>query len=105
MPLSDVAPGLLEPAEGTTFCEWKGRASYFDLRVGDRVSPEAAWYYPAPKAEFEVLRDHVAFYASRVDEAWIGDERVTPQPGAFYGGWITPEIVGPFKGEPGSHGW
>ncbi len=64
-----------------------------------------AWYYPKPKEGFEQLLDHLAFYPRRVDAAYLDDEQVTPQPGAYYGGWITQEIEGPFKGEPGSEGW
>jgi uncharacterized protein (DUF427 family) len=105
VPRADIRMELLEPVEGTTFCEWKGRAHYFNLRVNDKVSLEAAWTYPSVNDEYAELADHVAFYASRVDEAYLDDERVTPQPGSFYGGWVTPEIVGPFKGEPGSRGW
>ncbi len=105
VPRGDVRMEFLEPVDGTTFCEWKGRAHYFNLRVNGRLSPEAAWTYPSVNPSYAALADHIAFYASRVDEAYLGDERVTPQPGAFYGGWITSEIVGPFKGEPGSHGW
>ena len=74
-------------------------------RAGDRTIENVAWSYPDPKPGFEAIRDHLAFYGGRVDEAWVGDERATPQPGRFYGGWVTSRIVGPIKGEPGSHGW
>ena len=105
LPTGDVRMDLLTPSENRSHCEWKGGASYYDLTVGDRVSRNAAWYYPEPKRDFQTLLDHVAFYAGRVDEAYLGDERVTPQPGDFYGGWITSDIVGPFKGEAGTGGW
>jgi uncharacterized protein (DUF427 family) len=105
VPLEDVRDGALRPAKGTTECEWKGTASYFDGISGHRVRPRAAWLYPEPKPGYERLRDHVAFYAGRVDACYLDDERVTPQPGSFYGGWITAEIEGPFKGEPGTEGW
>jgi uncharacterized protein (DUF427 family) len=105
VPLEDVRDGALRPAKGTTECEWKGTASYLDAINGDRVRPRAAWLYPEPKPGYERLRDHVAFYAGRVDACYLDDERVTPQPGSFYGGWITAEIEGPFKGEPGTEGW
>jgi len=105
LPPEDVRTDLLRPAKGTTFCEWKGTASYFDLVAGARVRPRAAWAYPDPHAAFAQIRDWVAFYAGRVDAAYLGDERVVPQPGGFYGGWITAELDGPFKGEPGSEGW
>ena len=105
LPREDVRADALRPAKGTTECEWKGTASYFDAIVGQRVRPRAAWTYPNPKPDFESLRDHIAFYAGRVDGAYLDDERVEPQPGDFYGGWITAEIQGPIKGEPGSEGW
>lgn len=88
-----------------TFCEFKGEASYWTLTVGDRTSPNAAWSYARPNKGFEAIRDHLAFYASRVDECYVGDERVQAQEGDFYGGWITSKIVGPFKGGPGTRGW
>ena len=105
LPREDVRVDALRPAKGTTECEWKGTASYLDAVVGPRVRPRAAWTYPDPKPAFEVLRHHIAFYAGRVDAAYLDDERVEPQPGDFYGGWITAEIQGPIKGEPGSEGW
>jgi uncharacterized protein (DUF427 family) len=105
VPLKDVRDGALRTAKGTTECEWKGTASYFDAISGDRVRPRAAWHYPEPRPGYEQLRDHVAFYAGRVDACYLDDERVAPQPGNFYGGWITAEIEGPFKGEPGTEGW
>jgi uncharacterized protein (DUF427 family) len=105
LPQEDVRAEVLRPAKGTTECEWKGTASYFDAISGGKIRPRAAWTYRDPKPGYEQLRDWIAFYAGRVDAAYLGDERVTPQPGDFYGGWITAEIEGPFKGEPGSEGW
>ncbi len=105
LPPEDVRRDLLEPFEHRTLCEWKGLATYWSLRVGERVAREAAWSYPDPDPAYAALRDHFAFHAGRVDACRVGGERVTPQPGAFYGGWITPELVGPFKGEAGSEGW
>jgi uncharacterized protein (DUF427 family) len=105
LPPGDVRFELLTPANRRTFCEWKGTANYFDLRAGGRLAGAAAWSYPQPAAGYEAIRDHVAFYAGRVDAAYVDGERVTPQPGGFYGGWITSDVVGPFKGEPGSEGW
>jgi uncharacterized protein (DUF427 family) len=104
-PPDDVLPGVLERAPGSSFCEWKGRAHYFTARSGERIATEAAWAYATPSAAFAPLRHHVAFYAGRMDACFVDDELVVPQPGGFYGGWITPELVGPFKGEPGSEGW
>jgi uncharacterized protein (DUF427 family) len=106
IPPDDVREELLRPnLERRTVCEWKGDASYFDLVAGDRVSPAAAWTYVNPKPGYEAITGYLAFYASRVDAAWVDDERVTPQPGRFYGGWITSDVVGPFKGEPGTGNW
>jgi len=101
----DIRFEFVEPAAGSSFCEWKGRARYWSVRVGDRVAPRVAWSYPQPTPAFAGLRDHLAFYASPMDACWVGEERVRPQPGGFYGGWITADLAGPFKGEPGSNGW
>jgi hypothetical protein len=86
-------------------CEWKGSASYVDLRVGDRVVRDVAWFYPRPTTAFAPIRDALAFYASRVEACYVGGERVQAQEGDFYGGWITSRIAGPFKGAPGTRGW
>lgn len=106
VPLDDVAPDALTPSGGgTTFCEWKGIASYYDFSAGGRRSERVAWTYHDPSPGFEELRDAIAFYPGRVDACFVDDERVVPQPGDFYGGWITSDVVGPFKGEPGTAGW
>ena len=105
LPRDDVAAGVLEPSAKRTFCEYKGEASYWHLRVGDELLRDAAWSYQEPTAGFAAIAGAVAFYASRVDECTVDGERVTPQPGDFYGGWITADIVGPFKGEPGTSDW
>jgi uncharacterized protein (DUF427 family) len=107
IPADDVLPGVLRVARDatTTWCEWKGRASYLDVVIGDRVARRAAWTYPNPRPAYEVIAGYVSFYPGRVDACYIGSERVRPQAGGFYGGWITHAIVGPFKGEPGSEGW
>jgi uncharacterized protein (DUF427 family) len=105
IPPADIAPGCLEPAQGGSFCEWKGMAVYHDVVGSGRSAHRAAWSYPDPAGPYEALRDHVAFYPAPMDACFIGDDRVTPQPGGFYGGWITPRVVGPFKGEPGTMGW
>lgn len=104
IPSEDIALEHLRPAGGHTWCEWKGRASYYDIVVGDEVSERAAWLYPKPKAAFEAIEGFVAFFGGRA-ECFVGGERVEPQPGRFYGGWITSEIVGPFKGESATLGW
>jgi len=95
----------LEPAPGSSFCEWKGEASYWNIRAGDRVAERVAWSYLDPAPAFEAIRDHLAVYAGAMDRCFVGDEAVTPQPGGFYGGWITRDLKGPFKGEPGTMGW
>ncbi len=105
IPVADVRREALVPVSGSSFCEWKGAARYWDVRVGDRVGERAAWGYPSPDPAYEALRDHVGFYAGRVDGCWVGNDRVVPQPGGFYAGWITPGLLGPFKGEPGTEGW
>ena len=108
IPPDDVRMGRLEPSPHTSVCEWKGVAAYWSYggpgRGGRRIE-NVAWSYPSPSPGYEAIRDHLAFYAGRVDEAWVGDERATPQPGHFYGGWVTSRIVGPIKGGPGSFGW
>lgn len=104
LPVSAFAPGSLVPAEGTTYCEWKGHASYFDV-VGGRTAPRAAWHYPDPVPAFASLRDHVALYPAAMDEITVDGEVVSAQPGDFYGGWITSKVTGPFKGAPGTLGW
>ncbi|MDQ3177667.1 MAG: DUF427 domain-containing protein [Actinomycetota bacterium] len=105
LPVADFVDGVLRPAGGSSFCEWKWMASYFDVVVGDHVAARAAWGYPSPTAGWAVLLDHVAVYAAAMDRCTVGDDEVEPQPGGFYGGWVTPRVVGPFKGVPGSHGW
>ena len=94
-----------EDTRVNTYCEWKGTASYVHARAGGKHANRVAWHYPEPKPGFEQLTGHYAFYPRRVDAAYLDDEEVVPQPGAYYGGWITAEIEGPFKGEPGSEGW
>ena len=105
VPPADLRTDLLVPTDHHSVCEWKGEASYHSIVLPDRTIPNAAWSYPRPMAGFEAIRDHCAFYAWLVDEAWVGDELATPQPGRFYGGWVTSKVVGPFKGGPGTFGW
>lgn len=105
LPEADFAPGALVPVEGSSYCEWKGLARYFDLRSGGAVATRAAWGYPEPSAGFTALRGHVALYPGRVEQVTVDGERVRPQAGDFYGGWVTDRVVGPFKGGPGSWGW
>jgi uncharacterized protein (DUF427 family) len=105
IPLDDVRGEYLLRTPRLSFCEFKGGASYWTLRVGERVSENAGWSYADPMPGYEALKDHIAFYASRVDACYVDDEQAVPQEGDFYGGWITSEIVGPFKGGPGTWGW
>jgi uncharacterized protein (DUF427 family) len=111
IPPDDVRTELLEASPGSSFCEWKGAASYWSVEIASpgpdgaiERRPQAAWSYPAPMQAFESIRDYFSFYPARVD-CFVDDERVRAQPGGFYGGCITSEIVGPVKGEPGTSGW
>lgn len=105
IPRADVAAGMLRRADGSSLCEWKGAAAYWDVVVDGQVLPRVGWSYAAPTAPFALLRDHVAFYAAPFDRCTVDGETVVPQPGGFYGGWITSRVAGPFKGGPGSMGW
>jgi uncharacterized protein (DUF427 family) len=104
LPLEDVDQTFLQAAGGGSYCEWKGAAAYWNLVDGDQRLDRVAWSYPAPLPAAEVLIDRIAFYARGL-ECTVGDAPVTPQPGGFYGGWVTPELCGPFKGEAGSNHW
>ena len=105
VPREAVASGVLQPGSGGSFCEWKGMATYWDAVVDGRRVPAIGWSYEQPTPGYEILRGAVAFYPGKVDRALVDGEPVRPQPGAFYGGWITDEVTGPFKGEPGTLGW
>jgi uncharacterized protein (DUF427 family) len=105
IPPEDIKQEYLQPTARTSFCEWKGGARYYTVRVGDRTAENAAWYYPDPTPGFQPIRGYVAFYPALMDACLVDGARAAPQPGGFYGGWITPDVAGPFKGEPGSWGW
>ena len=105
IPAEDFVAGALVAAPGTSFCEWKGQAVYFDVVGGGQRCSKAAWGYPDPSALALPLQNHVAVYAAPMDRCVVGGEAVTPQPGGFYGGWVTSWVAGPFKGVPGSWGW
>ena len=105
LPRDSFETASLRPAFGHSFCEWKGVASYLDVVGGDRVAERAGWYYPTPSSAFASLVDHVALYPGMMDDCFVDGERVEPQPGGFYGGWVTSRVAGPFKGIPGSQGW
>lgn len=95
----------LTPARGSSLCEWKGRAVYWDVVAEQVVAARAAWSYPDPTDRFAALRDHVAVYPGLMEACHVGGIAVTPQPGDFYGGWVTPNLAGIVKGGPGTLGW
>ena len=104
LPSADVRMELATQTARRSFCEWKGEAVYFTFRKGQTILPEIAWSYPAPSASFAALAGHLAFYLDPL-VGLVDEERARPQPGHFYGGWVTSRIAGPFKGDPGSAGW
>lgn len=104
LPPEHVDTELLRPSPGGSFCEWKGPAQYWDVMTAEATVPEASWSYPRPFPEFDPVKGYYSFYPGKV-ECYVDGERVSPQPGGFYGGWVTSEIVGPFKGNPGSSSW
>jgi len=104
IPPDDVMAALIA-VRGTTFCEWKGRAAYFDVQSGDKMAARAAWSYSSPTGHFKALTGYLSFYASAMDACFVGEERVIPQPGGFYGGWVTANLQGRIKGAPGTEHW
>ncbi|MDJ0714784.1 MAG: DUF427 domain-containing protein [Prochloraceae cyanobacterium] len=105
IPPEDIKMEYLKPTQMSSFCEWKGAASYYTVVVGDKQVANAGWYYPQPTPSFAAIVNYVAFYPSKMDACYVNEEQVKSQPGDFYGGWITDNIVGPFKGGAGSWGW
>jgi uncharacterized protein (DUF427 family) len=105
LPPHDVVAGCLRRTVGSSLCEWKGVAHYFDVTGGGRTAPAAAWGYDHPSPRFAAIAGYVAFYPAPMDACDVDDERVEPQPGGFYGGWITAGLRGPFKGAPGTQRW
>ncbi|HEY4947041.1 MAG TPA: DUF427 domain-containing protein [Acidimicrobiales bacterium] len=105
LPPGDVLAGCLTRTRHRSSCEWKGVAHYFDVRAGGSVARDAAWGYDHPTAAFADITGHVAFYPGPMDACLVDEEVVEPQPGGFYGGWITSDVVGPYKGGPGTQGW
>lgn len=105
IPPDDIHQEYLTLTAKATWCEWKGRASYYTVTVGDKQATNAAWFYSNPSSGFTAIEDHVAVYPHLMDACYVDGELVQPQAGGFYGGWITSDIVGPFKGEPGTVGW
>jgi uncharacterized protein (DUF427 family) len=99
-------PGVLRRGSARgSLCEWKGRAIYWTIAVAGEQAVDCAWSYPDPTPAFADLADCIAVYAGSMQRCTVGGETVTPQPGAFYGGWITPDLIGPFKGGPGTMHW
>ena len=105
LPADAFEEGVLRPADGSSWCEWKGAASYFDLVAGDVVAARAGWTYPDPTSAFVEIAGAIAVMPGRVERCLVDGEVVRPQPGDFYGGWVTNNVIGPFKGEPGTMGW
>jgi len=105
LPPADIRMEYLLPSDRSSFCEWKGRAAYYHIAVGEHKALNAAWYYPSPVERYATLKDYVAFYAQMMEACYVDGELARPQPGGFYGGWVTSDIVGPFKGGPGTQGW
>lgn len=105
IPLDAFKEGVLIPISGTSFCEWKGKANYYDIRVGEETASKCAWGYLNPNKTYPQLKNTISVYAHLMDACFVNDEKVQAQEGDFYGGWITTDIVGPFKGAPGTWGW
>lgn len=105
LPPGDVLSGTLTPTGRRSFCEFKGWAAYSSVAAGGRIEPDAAWAYPDPSPGYEAMAGYVAFYAGRMDACLVDGELAVPQPGGFYGGWVTSKVAGPFKGVPGSASW
>lgn len=105
LPPEDIQMQYLVSSPGQSFCEWKGTAKYYSIVFPEQQIPNCAWYYPNPTPAFTAIKDYIAFYPSLMDACYVDGEKVTPQPGGFYGGWITKNIVGPFKGGPGTWGY
>ncbi|MGB0564012.1 MAG: DUF427 domain-containing protein [Spirulinaceae cyanobacterium] len=105
IPIADVQMQYFTPTQRQSFCEWKGVARYYTLTVGEKTVPNGAWQYPEPTPSFAAISESIAVYPSQMDACWVDDEQVQAQAGDFYGGWITSDIVGPFKGAAGTFGW
>ena len=105
IPPADIRMEYFSSTSRSTFCEFKGAASYWTIRLNGRVAENLAWSYRQPAAGYEAIKNHLAFYPSKVDACYVDDELVQAQEGDFYGGWITRDIVGPFKGGAGTFGW
>jgi uncharacterized protein (DUF427 family) len=105
IPAKDIKMEYLKETSKESWCEWKGKSRYYDVSIGDQYISSASWSYVQPTPAFKALENYYSFYAGLMDACYVDDEIVIPQPGNFYGGWITSDVVGPFKGEPGTMGW
>ncbi|GAB4232703.1 MAG: DUF427 domain-containing protein [Chlamydiales bacterium] len=105
IPLEDCINQYLIPSNRTSYCEFKGKALYYSIKIEEKVSRDAAWYYPEPNINYAEIKNHISFYANKVDACFVDEEKVIAQEGDFYGGWITQNIEGPFKGAVGTEGW
>ncbi|MFN3687234.1 DUF427 domain-containing protein [Salinarimonas sp.] len=105
LPPGDCDTDAFVSTMGGSLCEWKGQAVYFDVLAGGKRAPRAAWAYPRPTPEFAAMAGYIAVYPGLMDACFVDGERVVPQEGGFYGGWITSKVVGPFKGPPGTRFW
>ena len=105
IPLHVIEMEYMMSTDGGSFCEWKGEARYYSIVVAGKTIEKAAWYYPNPSSRFATIEGYVAFYPSKVEACFVDEEKVAAQEGDFYGGWITSDIAGPFKGAPGTYGW
>ena len=105
IPSADIKLECLIAVSRKTCCEWKGRCSYYTVSVGNKQAHCAAWRYSEPTPNFVAIKDQYCFYAHLMDACYVDGEQVIPQAGRLYGGWITSDVVGPFKGGPGTMGW
>jgi uncharacterized protein (DUF427 family) len=105
IPPEDIKMEYLSPSSNSTYCEFKGNASYYTIKVGEKMISNGAWYYRNPSPGYESMANYIAFYPGKMDACYIDDEKVQAQEGDFYGGWITSKIIGPFKGGAGTSGW
>lgn len=105
IPRADIAQDILAISRQRSFCEWKGMATYWHIHLGNHTITDVGWSYERPTPDYEAIKGYLAFYAQRLDECWVGDDKVYPNAGSFYGGWITTKVSGPFKGAAGSLGW
>lgn len=105
LPREDIRDEVLRKTTKTSLCEFKGQAAYFTVAVNGKEALNAAWHYPNPTPNFHEIKEHVAFYAQWMDACYVDGELVRPQPGLFYGGWITENLIGPFKGGPEPKSW